>query len=100
MREAVVGHEKQNAGGGGDAGEGSGKHADQGADVDEQAEDGKAAKSREDTHGGRAGREILAGALEAEDLRVGAEDENGSREERALDYGAGNCFKRVLRLRA
>ena len=92
VRKAVVRHQKKNAGGGGDACERACEHADERTDVDEQAEEGKAANFGENAHGSLAGAQILAGQAEAEHFGVGADNEDGSSEKGALDYGAGNCF--------
>src|SRR5277367_4523523 len=93
-------HEKQNARAGGDAGESSGEHAYESPDVDEKTENGKAAEFGENPHGGGAGGEIFTCDAQAEHLGISTEDENGSREKGALNYGARNCFERVARFSA
>src|ERR1700675_108276 len=95
MREAVVGHQEKNAGGGRDTSECAGKHAYEYADIDEQAEDGDATDLSECAHRGLAGAQVLPGAAQAEHLGVGARGEDRAREQGALNDGARNCFKRM-----
>ena len=93
--EAVVGHVEQDAGGGGDAGEGAGEHADEGADVDERAEEGDAGEGGEDAEGSVGFAEVLMELAEAEGFGVAADEEEEAGEDGGLDDGAGDGAERV-----
>jgi hypothetical protein len=85
-----VGHFEQDAGGGGDAGEGAGEHAHKGADVDERAEDGNVGEGGEGAEGGLRGAEIEVEFAEAEDFGVAAGEEEEAGEDGGLDDCAGD----------
>ena len=94
--EAVVGHLEQDAGGGGDAGEGAGEHADEGADVDERAEDGDVGERGEQVEGSAGGAEVLVELAEAEGLDVAPARKK--RPERTADWmRARGMVRRGLR---
>src|SRR6202034_487318 len=65
VQEAVLGHAEQDAGGGGDACEGAGEHADEGGDVDERPEGWEAGEGAEGAEGGLGLAEVLVELAEA-----------------------------------
>jgi hypothetical protein len=95
VRQAVVGHQEENAGCGRDAGERAGEHAYEDADVNEQAKEGDAANLCEDTQRGLASAQILPDAAQAEHFGVSTCGEDGACEKGALNDRAGNCFQRI-----
>ena len=98
--EAVVRHEEQDAGGGDDAGQRGGEHADEDADIDDQAERGDACLRGEVMEGCGGLIEGNGGGVEAEGFAVAAEDEEGPGENGGLDDRAGNGAERVFGLGA
>src|SRR2546423_14921431 len=51
-------------------------------------------------HGCLARSQVLPGNVKAEHFRIGRNGEEDSRDNRALDHGARNCFKRIARFSA
>ena len=95
MDESIVGHLEQDAGGGGDAGEGAGKHADEGPDVDKWAEDGDVGEGGEGSEGSLRGAEVLVELAESEGFCVAADEEEEADEDGGEDDGSGDSAEWV-----
>ena len=95
VRQSVVRHAQQHARRGRDAGQGSGKHTDQRANVNQHTKHRHAAYSRQHVHLIWSGAQILTHDVEAQHFSVGAHREECSRQESAQNHRARNRFQRI-----
>ncbi len=90
VHEAVLAHAHKHAGGGGDAGKGTGEHADECAEVDQGAEEVDTGEGREDAHWSGGFAKVLVHGVHAEGFEIRAKDEKEAGEDGALDDCAGD----------